>query len=882
MKTDETPQPLPKYRKDYAEPDYWIDTVDLEFELGEEWTHVRTRMRVRRNRDHGRPLVLDGEELDTRSVVLDGQACELNKDYHLDGESMRLATSLESFVLETEVRIQPQKNTALSGLYKSSGNFCTQCEANGFRRITWFLDRPDVMSRYTVVIVANPARYPVLLSNGNRTENESLEDGRQRVVWADPHLKPCYLFALVAGNLVAHSGSFTTASGRQVRCEIWVEPRNADACEHALASLQHSMAWDEMAFGREYDLDVYMIVAVGDFNMGAMENKGLNIFNSKYVLAKPETATDADYEAIEAVIGHEYFHNWTGNRITCRDWFQLTLKEGLTVYRDQEFTAYRTSAAVKRIDDVRGLRAGQFPEDGGPMAHPIRPESYIEMDNFYTATVYEKGAEVIRMYATLLGTDGFRRGMDLYFERHDGQAVTCDDFRAAMADANGADLGQFERWYLQAGTPVLEVSESYDGGAGVYELHVQQVAPEGQDAANFQALHVPLRMALLAPDGRALPLTLEGESGTGATERVVELRDSASRLRFTGIQERPVASLLRGFSAPVVLRFPRSQADLAHLMAHDSDAFVRWDAGQTLFGDAILALAADAAAGRELVMDPALIAPFQAVLDDANLDGSMRALMLVLPGESVLEQRMDVIDPDALFAARRFLRRELASGCHASLKDWYERTRPGDASGSDSSEVDRRRLGGVVLAYRAAVEEQSIAATALELFQGASGMTDVMAAMGCLNDLDCPERNEALAAFYGKWKDDPLVMDKWFTLQACSRLPGAAARALELSQHADYTLTNPNRVRSVVGAFSRANPTGFHDLSGAGYRFLADQILALDPLNPQIAARLAGGFNRWKRYDERRQTLMRTELERIRDQAGLSKNTLEIIARALG
>ncbi len=881
MKTDETPQPVPKFRKDYSEPDFLIETVDLEFELGEEFTQVRARLEVRRNGSHARPLVLDGEELDTVSVRLDGKPCELGSGCRIEGETMRIEDCPDRFRLETEVRIQPQNNTALSGLYRTSGNFCTQCEANGFRRITWFLDRPDVMSRYRVTMLADRERYPVLLSNGNRVEHEEIEGGRTRVVWEDPYPKPCYLFALVAGQLVALKGNFTTASGRDVRCEIWVEPRNQDSCEHALASLKHSMAWDELAFGREYDLDVYMIVAVGDFNMGAMENKGLNVFNSKYVLARPETATDADYEAIEAVIGHEYFHNWTGNRITCRDWFQLTLKEGLTVYRDQEFTAYRTSAAVKRIDDVRGLRAGQFPEDGGPMAHPIRPESYIEMDNFYTATVYEKGAEVIRMYATLLGTDGFRRGMDLYFERHDGQAVTCDDFRAAMADANNADLAQFENWYLQAGTPILDVAEDYDGAAGVYILKIQQRAPEGQDAATFRPLPIPMRMGLLGPDGTGLPVTLEGESSPGALDRVIELSELHTELRFTGLAARPVPSLLRAFSAPVILRFERGQSDLAHLMAYDTDAFVRWDAGQTLFGDAILALAADAAEGKEMVLDPALVGPFQAVLDDSNLDGSMRALMLVLPGESVLEQRMGVIDPDALYAARSFVRRELASACAASILRWYGATRPSEDPGSGQDEVDRRRLGGVVLAYRAALEESKIAPTALSLLEEATCMTDTMAALGVLNDLNAPERSVALDKFYSKWKDDPLVMDKWFTLQACSRLPGAAARALELSQHADYTLTNPNRVRSVVGAFSRANPTGFHDLSGDGYRFLADQIVALDPLNPQIAARLAGGFNRWKRYDETRQALMRTQLERIRSQDGLSKNTLEIVARAL-
>ena len=881
MKTDTTSPAKPKFRKDYTLPDFLIETVALEFDLEETAARVQARMSVRRNGAHDRPLVLDGEDLETVAVYVDGVQRQAGQGYQEDKESLTIDELPDRFELRTEVRIRPHENTALSGLYRSSGNFCTQCEANGFRRITWFLDRPDVMATYEVTIRAEHRLCPVLLSNGNRIDEQDLGDGRRQVVWQDPFRKPSYLFALVAGDLHCHAGTFTTASGRDVRCEIWVEPRNHDACEHALQSLQHAMAWDEMAFGREYDLDVYMIVAVGDFNMGAMENKGLNVFNSKYVLARPDTATDADYEAIEAVIGHEYFHNWTGNRITCRDWFQLTLKEGLTVYRDQEFTASRTSPAVKRIDDVRGVWAGQFPEDAGPMAHPIRPESYIEMDNFYTATVYEKGAEVIRMYATLLGTDGFRKGMDLYFERHDGQAVTCDDFRAAMADANGADLAQFERWYSQAGTPILDVREEFDSNERTYTLRFRQVAPMGQDESQFRPMHVPVRMGLLSPEGEALGLQLKGESGVGASERVIELRDAETELCFVDVPGRPIASLLRGYSAPVRLRFERSPSDLALLMAKDTDTFVRWDAGQTMFGDAILALAADQAAGRELGLESHLAEAFRAVLVDPELDGSMRSLMLVLPTESVLEQRMEVIDPDALYAARSFVRRELATACMAELQTVLAGTASAESYRATKEAIDRRRLRATALAYLASADKEAGASLAAAELDNADNMTDTMSSLGCLVQLDVSQRASALEAFYARWKEDPLVLDKWFTLQACSRLPGAVERVQELSRHPDFQLQNPNRARSLVGAFSRANPTGFHDKSGGGYRFLADQVIALDPVNPQVAARLVGAFNAWKRYDPGRQALMRAELERIQAQAGLSKNVSEVVARGL-
>ncbi|HEB90305.1 MAG TPA: aminopeptidase N, partial [Deltaproteobacteria bacterium] len=662
-------KPKPVLRRDYRPPDYLIDRVDLAFDLNEEQTRVEARLAIHRRSDAAdpdAPLVLAGEELELLEIGIDGRPLD-GSGYRLEEDRLVIPAPPARFELRTVVAIHPETNTRLSGLYKSSGNFCTQCEAMGFRRITYFLDRPDVMACYSVSIEADRERYPVLLSNGNRIEEIELEGGRHRVTWRDPFPKPSYLFALVAGDLRCHRGSFTTQSGRDVALEIWVEPQNIDRCDHALRSLQRAMRWDEERFGREYDLDVYMIVAVGDFNMGAMENKGLNIFNSKYVLALPETATDDDYEGIESVIAHEYFHNWTGNRVTCRDWFQLTLKEGLTVYRDQRFSEDMISQPVCRIQGIKQLRARQFPEDEGPMAHPIRPESYISMDNFYTATVYEKGAEVVRMYATLLGEDGFRKGMDLYFDRHDGQAVTCDDFRHAMADANGRDLSQFERWYSQAGTPRLTASGEYDAAARRYVLTLSQDYPETAfeivGARDRKPLHIPVAVGLLGPDGTALPLRLEGEAGTTlrATTRILELRESQQRFVFEDVEREPVPSILRGFSAPVRLEMDQSREALAFLMAHDEDPINRWDAGQRLALDWLVEATKIAGEGGVPEPDPAFASAWGRLLVDENLDGSLRALALTLPAERVVAQALPVIDPDAIHAARECLRRALAT-----------------------------------------------------------------------------------------------------------------------------------------------------------------------------------------------------------------------------
>ncbi|MGH0035025.1 MAG: aminopeptidase N [Myxococcota bacterium] len=874
------PQPRPTYRSDYRPPPYWIDSVDLHFDLHADHTRVRARMALRRNADAaapGAPLVLDGEELELRSLSVAGQTVDfaLSESVEVEPEQLTLRSLPDGsplpdeFVVETEVEIHPESNTQLSGLYQSSGNFCTQCEAEGFRRITWFLDRPDVMARYRTTIEADRAQVPVLLSNGNRIEESDAGDGRHRVVWEDPFPKPSYLFAMVAGDLRCHEGLFTTKSGRPVKLEIWVEPQNVDACEHALESLKRAMKWDEEVFGLEYDLDVYMIVAVGDFNMGAMENKGLNVFNSKYVLARPETATDADYEAIEAVIAHEYFHNWTGNRVTCRDWFQLTLKEGLTVYRDQRFTADMTSEAVKRIDDVRTLRAAQFPEDAGPMAHPIRPESYISMDNFYTATVYEKGAEVVRLYDTLLGRDGFRRGMDLYFERHDGQAVTCDDFRAAMADANGADLAQFERWYEQPGTPVLEAEGEYDGRARRFALTLRQKPPEAHAEEDFLPMHMPVSVGLVGSDGRDL------------ASDVLELRGEEERFEFDGIEERPVVSLLRGFSAPVQVRMERPREELAFLMGHDGDAFNRWDAGQTLAQELILEMAGAHSAGRALELDPLFVDAFRRLLLDPDLDGSLKALALALPSEKVLAQAMEEVDVEGLQAARRFTIRELARTLEAELRDVFEATRPDGPYRADRASIHRRRLHNAVLRILTAPGSAEAIALAEARFQEADNMTDSQAALSALADHAAPESARALEVFYQRWKHDPLVIDKWFQTQAMCDRDDAVEVVLGLARHPDFTTRNPNRVRSLVGAFGSGNLLHFHRRDGAGYTFLADQVVTLDPLNPQVAARMVSLFNQWRRFDAARRELMRAELQRIGAVEGLSKDTGEIVGKAL-
>jgi aminopeptidase N len=878
-------KPKTTYRHDYAPPDYWIDSVRLDFDLYQHRTRVRATLAVRRNEilaGDPPPFVLNGEELELSRVVVDGRTLDKG-EFEVRGDELRVPSVPAHFSFETEVTIDPKANTALSGLYCSGDLFCTQCEAMGFRRITYFPDRPDIMSRYTTTITADAARYPVLLSNGNLVADESLADGRRRVCWEDPFPKPCYLFALVAGNLSCHGGNFVTQSGREVKLEIWVEPENIERCDHALVSLQKAMKWDEEKFGREYDLDIYMIVAVNDFNMGAMENKGLNVFNSKYVLAQPETATDDDCEGIEAVIGHEYFHNWTGNRVTCRDWFQLTLKEGLTVFRDQRFTADMTSEAVKRIADVKILRAAQFAEDAGPMKHPIRPESYISMDNFYTSTVYHKGAEVIRMLNTLLGVEGFRRGMDLYFERHDGTAVTCDDFVAALADANDEDLEAFKNWYRQSGTPEVAASGSYDEATGCYTLSLRQSNRDsGIEPGDPPPLQIPITVGLLGSDGTDLPLDLvSGSARQRGTSCVLELKETEQQFVFRGLSQHPVPSVLRDFSAPVKLRMERSREELAFLMAHDSDSFSRWDAGQELATKLLLELAVDSAAGRSLSLDPLLSEAFGKILADDRLDHSLRALALILPGEKVLGQETKVIDVDALHAAREFVLRTLASDHREALTKLYHSLASARPYASDSASIADRRIKNTALGYLAGLETEEITALIYEQFTRANNMTDSQWALGLLVDLAGEECEQALAAFHKRWRTDPLVLDKWFSAQAMCKRPEALDNVMALSQHPDFSLKNPNRLRSLVGVFCAANQVRFHDESGQGYRFLADIVLELDEMNPQIAARMVSQFNQWKRFPSGRRELMQAELERIAGQPSLSKDVFEIVGRSL-
>jgi aminopeptidase N len=873
-----TETPLPTYRKDYRPPDHRVDGVDLDVRIGDEETLVRATLQVRRDTaaDPSAPLVLQGEDMDLRAISVGGQPLAVGELEVTDG-LLTVPGVPDRFELVTEVAIRPQENTKLSGLYASSGNLCTQCEAEGFRRITYFPDRPDVMARYTTRIEADAGRYPVLLSNGNRVAQGTLANGRHWVKWEDPFPKPSYLFALVAGNLVCHRGEFRTRSGRDIPLEIWVEPQNADKCEHALRSLRRAMKWDEDVFGLELDLDLYMIFVADDFNMGAMENKGLNIFNSKFVLARPDTATDDDYEGIEGVIAHEYFHNWTGNRVTCRDWFQLTLKEGLTVFRDQQFSADMTSAAVKRIQDVRLLRTLQFAEDAGPMAHPIRPESYIEMNNFYTLTVYEKGAEVVRLYHTLLGQEGFRKGMDLYFERHDGQAVTCDDFRAAMADANGVELAQLERWYLQAGTPTVRVEGRHDPVARTYELTLTQSSPEVEGAAAPQPLPIPVRVGLLDASGEDLPL--RREDGDGRPELLL-LTGERQSFTFQDVAAPPVPSLLRGCSAPVKLVTERSREELAFLMAHDSDSFNRWDAGQELAKELLLGLVADHAAGRELALDHHFVSAFREVLVDPQLDGSLRSLALTLPAESFLAQELDEVDPDAIHAARRFVVRGLARELRSDLQEVHDALAPTGPYANDKASIDRRRTCNLALAYLTTLEEPETTALAVRRFDEADNMTDYEVAFACLVELPGPERDRAVAAFHERWKHEPLVLDKWFRTQAMASAPDTLDRVVELAGHPDFTLRNPNRARSLLSALG-ANQVHFHAKDGRGYAFLADRVLELDSLNPQVTARVVSAFNQWKRFDAGRRERMKAELERIASHPGLSRDVTEIVGRAL-
>ncbi len=867
--------------KDYRPPDWLVDSVHLDVALHPTQSKVRATISFKPNpATPAAPLVLDGDGLTLRSLKIDG--AEMTPDSYLatPDELTIPQPPNRPFTLEIETLADPSANTQLSGLYRSSGTYCTQCEAEGFRRITYFCDRPDVMAVYTTRVEAGKKEAPVLLANGNLVEHGDLPGGRHFAVWHDPHPKPSYLFALVGGDLACVEDKFRTMSGRDVTLRIYVEHGKEDRCGYAMDSLKRAMRWDEERFGREYDLDIFMIVAVSDFNMGAMENKGLNVFNDKYVLASAATATDADYSHIEGVIAHEYFHNWTGNRITCRDWFQLCLKEGLTVYRDQEFTADMRSRPVKRISDVRALRAAQFVEDAGPLAHPVRPEAYKEINNFYTATVYEKGAELVRMVETLIGPEKFRAGMDLYFARHDGEAATVEQFIQCFAEASRRDMSQFMRWYSQAGTPQVTVVGRFDAATKTYTLEAKQSLPATPGQTHKEPVVIPLVLGLVDKNGRDLPLTL---SDGGRLERgVLVLDQPAQRLTFTDIAERPVLSLNRGFSAPIKLDSDLSADDLSFLAAHDSDPFNRWQALQTISMRLLIDNVAAMRAGRALRSDDKLMVALATILEDARLEPAFVALALVPPGEGdVAREIVHDIDPDAIHQARNTLRAEIGTRLAPALSTLYERmTVPGGYS-PDAKSAGRRSLRNVSLDLMAATAAADAVARVARQYGAADNMTDRMAALATLSLHDVPQRKETLADFYRRYASDALIVDKWFSLQAMIPQADTLDAVRALTRHAAFSMSNPNRVRAVVGAFAQGNPTQFNRADGAGYDFVADTVLALDPKNPQLSARLATAFRTWRTLEEGRRNKAEAALKRIKASANLSRDLSDIVERAL-
>ena len=888
--------PQVTHLKDYAPPAFRISRVALDVDIEPGEATIHSTLQVARDAPGAKaPLVLDGESLELVSVSIDGRALDA-AEYSVDGMHLTIPDVPDAFALETVVRFDPWKNTKLEGLYATASGLVTQCEAEGFRRITYFVDRPDVMAAYSVTICAPKARFPRLLANGNLMSSgagapagwfRANHEGRHWAKWEDPFPKPSYLFAMVAADLNLLEDHFVTRSEKKALLQIYVERGKLDQAGFAMQALKKCMRWDEDVFGLELDLERFMIVAVPDFNAGAMENKGLNIFNTKFILARADTATDCDYFGVDKVIAHEYFHNWTGNRVTCRDWFQLSLKEGLTVYRDQQYSADEYTRPVVRIQEVRDLRSRQFPEDAGPMAHAVRPDSYVEINNFYTATVYDKGAEVVRMYASMLGKEGFRRGMDLYFKRHDGQAVTCDDFRAAMADANETDLTQFGRWYSQAGTPIVECRGEYDGNAETYTLHVKQSCPPTPGQPAKEPFVIPFAVGLVDLDGRDLPVNIEstalfkGARGDNGRTAMLALTHAQQKFVFRQVPENPVPSLLRGFSAPVHLRYDYSDAELTHLMAYDSDAFNRWEAGQTLATRILLAVVEGARTGAAVETPAAFIEAMGRVISDGSKDPAFAAEALQLPSEGYLAECMAVADPEAIHAARLRLTREIATKYRTRFEGAFRHfTVPGPYS-PDAAAAGRRALRNAALGYVATIDDGTSRALAFLEFRRAENMTDAMAALACLSNSAGAERERALAMFYDKWKDEALVVDKWFRVQAMSWLPGTLDRAKALMQHPSFDLRNPNRARALLHSFATDNPLHFHAADGSGYRWIAEQVVALDRLNPQVASRLARAFDRWKKYDAGRQAHARRALESIRSADGLSGNVDEVVDRAL-
>jgi aminopeptidase N len=857
-----------------------VRRVELEVDLDFAATEVRARLELERDpAASDADLRLDGVGLELLWVTLDGVRLGAD-DYTLEPGALTLPARGERAVVESLVRITPEANTELQGLYRSGAFLLTQCEAEGFRRISWFTDRPDVMARYTVTLRADRERFPVLLANGNLAAAGDDGNGRHWARWVDPHPKPSYLFALVAGRLERRSTSYTTAEGRAVEINLWAEADSIERCKHALDCIVRAMRWDEERFGRSYDLDVFNVVATQDFNMGAMENKGLNVFNAKYVVADLETATDDDFLHVESVIGHEYFHNWSGNRVTCRDWFQLSLKEGLTVYRDQEFTADLHSRALKRVDDVRTLRAQQFTEDAGTFAHPVRPESYLEINNFYTATVYEKGAEIVRMLATVLGAEGFRRGLDLYFARHDGQAVTCDDFVAALADANGRDLSAYLRWYAQAGTPRLVVRESHDAARGRYTLTLSQYTPPTPGQSEKQPLPIPVRLMLYAGDGTPLPLRLEG-SDAAPLQRVLVLEGAEQRFEFVGLAEAPVASLLQDFSAPVLLEREIAAEPLAFLARQDRDPFNRWEAMQRLAEQVLAVEVTRRGDGARLAAFEQYLRAARDLLADPDADAAWAAECLALPDEAYLAERLEHDDPTRVHDAREALAALLGARLDDALRDRYLALRDDDGQSRAPRAIGRRRLKHVVLGLLLAADRARYAELARGQLEAAANMTDRLGALTLLAHRGVAGSQALADAFYRRYRGDALVVDKWLALQASNPQPGTLERVERLTEHAAFNWRNPNKVRALVGAFARLNRVGFHAIDGAGYRFVGAAVLKLDPLNPQIAARLATAFSGWRRLEPVRRGLMRTELERLAAAPRLSPDVGEIVSRAL-
>jgi len=876
-----TEEPRPVRLKDYRPPDWLIETVDLDVSLDPTATTVRAKLKLKPNgAGTPAPLILDGEELKLRSLSLDGQPLA-NGSFVATPDGLTIAQPPQRpFELEIETVIDPVANTQLMGLYRAGTTYCTQCEAEGFRRITYFLDRPDVMAVYTTRIEADKTEAPVLLANGNLIAQGDLPGGRRHfAVWHDPFKKPCYLFALVGGKLARITDTFTTMSGRQVTLHIYIEPGKEDRCFYAMDSLKRAMRWDEVTFGREYDLDIFMIVAVSAFNMGAMENKGLNVFNDKYVLASPATATDTDYAHIEAVIAHEYFHNWTGDRITCRDWFQLCLKEGLTVFRDEEFSADQRSRAVERIGDVRALRSHQFVEDAGPLAHPVRPELYHEINNFYTTTVYDKGSEVVRMIKVLLGPELFRKGMDLYFERHDGEAATVEQFVQCFADVSGRDFSQFMLWYTQAGTPEVMVAPHYDPRAKTYRLDVTQSIAPTPGQPDKAPMLIPLALGLVGKNGGDLPLMLDGRP---LKRGVIELKAPSQSFVFTAVAERPIPSLNRDFSATIKLSLPIEPDDLRFLAARDADPFNRWQAVQTLAMALLTANVAALRKGAPMRQDVGLTAALGAILADDALEPAFVALTLTPPSEADIAREIGRdVDPDATFAARAHLRATIGSQLGTALTDAYQRMATPGPYRPDAASAGRRALKNVSLGLLAATQDDQAITLAFAQYQSADNMTDRMAALETLALHDCPERARALEDFYSRYKDDPLIIDKWLALQAAIPEPATLDRVRGLTSHPAFSMANPNRVRALIGSFAQANHTQFNRIDGAGYDFVVGVVLALDPKNPQAAARLMGAFRSWRALEARRRACAETALRRVAAAPSLSRDVGDIVARTL-